>query len=119
MGDSILNKINTKGLNDNVHKHSVPGDTLPILLKDIDLYDVSNFGTFIIYVGGNDLSETLHYDRIEEFYEQLTTTIKFKNSDAHIILSKLAPCGDLDITTVNRMIERLSLRYNPDFVDNY
>ena len=119
MGDSILNKINTKGLNDNVHKHSVPGATLPILLKDIDLYDVSNFGSFIIYVGGNDLSETSDYDRIEEFYEQLITSIKFKNSDAHIILSKLAPRGDVDVTIVNRMIERLSLRYNLDFVDNY
>ena len=80
---------------------------------------MSNFGTFIIYLGRNDLSETLVYDRIEEFYEQLITIIKFKNSDAHIILSKLAPRGDLDVTNVNRMIERLSLRYNLDFVDNY
>lgn len=29
MGDSILSKINTKGLNEDVHKHSVSGATLP------------------------------------------------------------------------------------------
>lgn len=56
MGDSILNKVNTKGLIDTVHKHSVSGATVQTLIRDIELYDVTNFKTFFIYIGGNDLS---------------------------------------------------------------
>ena len=99
--------------------NSVSGATLPILLKDIELYDLSNFGTFIIYVGGNDLTYTSDYGRIEEYYEQLITTIRSKNTGAYILLNKLAPRGDVDVTIINHMIERISLRFNVDYVDNY
>lgn len=119
MGDSILNKVNTKGLTDTVHKHSVSGATLQTLIRDIELYDIMNFETVIIYIGGNDLSGNSGADLIEESYEQLIAMIQSRNSQARIVLCKLAPRGDADVTVVNRIIERLSVRLSVDFVDNY
>ena len=119
MDDSMLNKINTKGLKDNIHKHAVSGATLPTLIKDIDLYDLFNFETIIGYVGGNDSAKKVELGLFEQQYEQLITTVKSRNPSIRLVLCKLAPRGDTDVTFVNRIIERLSVCYNCDLVDQY
>ncbi|MEW8545039.1 MAG: SGNH/GDSL hydrolase family protein [Candidatus Thiodiazotropha sp.] len=119
MGDSILNKISTKGLKDNIHKHAIPGATLPTLIKDIDLYDLMNFESIIVYIGGNDSAGNVDLGLFEHKYEQLITTVKSRNPSIRLVLCNLAPRGDTDVTFVNKIIERLSFRYNCDLVDEY
>lgn len=119
MGDSVFNRINMKGLNSNVHKHSVSGATVETLMKDIQLYDIEQFDSIVLYIGGNDLSRSTEHDLIEEQYDQLIAIIKSRNPNCKLILSNLAPRGDVDVNIINEMIERLALHHNCDIVDNY
>ena len=52
IGDSILNGVNTKGLVKGIQKHSKGGATVNDLIEEISVYDVQNFETSIIYIGG-------------------------------------------------------------------
>ena len=52
IGVSILNGVNTKGLVKGIQKHSKGGATVNDLIEEISVYDVRNFETCIIYIGG-------------------------------------------------------------------
>ena len=73
MGDSILNRVNWKGLASSVHKHSVSGATIESLTRDIELYNLKNFSSLILYIGGNDLTDNTDSITIEEDYDYLVT----------------------------------------------
>lgn len=119
IGDSILHGVNVKGLKNNVHKHSVSGATINTLIKDIGMYDLTQFHTVILYVGGNDISKTRDIELIEEKYDQLIALIKAGNEHCKVILNKVAPRGDVDVNPLNMIIERLSSHHNTECVDSY
>lgn len=119
MGDSILHGVNVKGLKNNLHKHSVSGATIHTLIRDIEMYDLNQFHTVIIYIGGNDLSRTTDFELIEEKYDQLIALIKAGNEECKLILSKIAPRGDVDVNPINKIIERLSIYHKTEIVDCY
>ena len=79
MSDSIMHGVNMKGLKNNVHKHSVSGATIQTLITDIDMYDLTQFDTIALYIGGNDLSRKRDPELIEEEYDQLIALIKSRN----------------------------------------
>ena len=58
VGDSIINRVNTKGLKYNVHKHAIAGATIQTLMNEVQLFDLSKFDTIIAYVGGMTLRIT-------------------------------------------------------------
>ena len=119
IGDSILNKINMKGIKNNVHKHSVSGATLPTIINDIELFDLKIFDTIVVYIGGNDSARNVDLGLIEEKYEQLISILKSANPNIRLVLCKIAPRGDTDETFVNAIIERLSVRHSCEIVDQY
>ena len=119
MGDSILNRVNRKGLASSVHKYSISGATIKSLTRDMELYDLKNFSSLILYIGGNDLTDNTDSTTIEEDYEYLLSLIKSGNPSIRIILSKLAPRGDVDVTVVNSIIERLAIHHGLEVVDNH
>ena len=119
MGDSKLHGVNVKGLKNNLHKHSVSGATINTLIRDIEMYDLTQFHTVILYIGGNDLSRTTDFELIEEKYDQLIALIKAGNEECKIILSKIAPRGDVDVNPINMIVERLSVHHKTEIVDCY
>lgn len=119
MGDSILNRVNRKGLASYVHKYSVSGATIKSLTRDIELYDLKNFSSLILYIGGNDLTGNTDATTIEEDYDYLLTLIKSGNPSIQIILSTLAPRGDVDVSFVNSIIERLAIHHGLEVVDSH
>jgi hypothetical protein len=117
MGDSIVQRMHPKGLESYVHRHAVPGAKIQTLLNDIHLFNLKQFETIIIYIGGNDLSATTDLELLEEKYDQLIATIKSSNSQAKIVLLQLAPRGDVDVTSMNIIIQRLSAHHKTDNID--
>ena len=69
IGDSILHPINSKGLIRGLHKHSRGGATVSDIINDIALYDLSQFQTIIISVGGNDSANGIDEELFEEKYD--------------------------------------------------
>ena len=119
MGDSILNRINTKGLNSNVHKHSVSGATLENLMTDIDLYDISQLDSIILYIGRNDINGSKEHSTIAEQYDKLVAIIRSRNPNCKVLLSKIAPRGYVNVKMINDIIERVAIHHKCDIVDNY
>lgn len=119
MGDSVLHGVNSKGLQHNVHKHSVSGATIRTMLRDIELYDLKQFSSIIFYIGGNDLSRNIDSDLIEEQYDQLIAIVKSQNPECQIILCKLAPRGDVDVSVINKIVERLACHHKTECADNF
>ncbi|MCG7875883.1 MAG: SGNH/GDSL hydrolase family protein, partial [Candidatus Thiodiazotropha endolucinida] len=119
IGDSVLNRINIKGLHTTVHKHSVSGATIETLLSDISLYDMAQFETVILYVGGNDLSSNKNHSVLHDQFDHLIALIKSGNPTCKIIVSKLAPRGDVDVRIINNMIEQIAFHHQCDIADNY
>ena len=119
LGDSILHGINPKGLKNNVHKHSVSGGQIKTIISDIEMFDLSQFHTVILYIGGNDISRNRDLELIEEEYDQLVAIIKAGNENCKVVLCKVAPRGDVDVNQINLIIERLSLHHQAECVDTY
>ena len=89
MEGSILNRVNRKGLASYVHKYSVSGATIKSLTRDIELYDLKNFSSLILYIGGNDLTGNTDASTIEEDYDYLLTLIKSGNPSIRVISPRL------------------------------
>ena len=102
-----------------VHKYSVSGATIKSLTRDIELYDLKNFSSLILYIGGNDLTGNTDATTIEEDYDYLLQLIKSGNPSIQIILSTLAPRGDVDVSFVNSIIERLAIHHGLEVVDSH
>ena len=111
IGDSILNRINTKGLVRGTHKHARSGVTISDIVNDIDLYDLTAFQNIIIYVGGNDSYEKTDEVLFEETYDQLISLIKTSNPDSTVYICTIAPRGFTDVSSINSCIEKLSLHW--------
>lgn len=119
MGDSIIQRINPRGLLPNVHKHAISGGTIKDILNDIHSFNLCQFQTVILYIGGNDLSRTSDHELIEELYDQLIAVIKASNPNIRIVLCKIAPRGDVDVNILNMIVERLSAHHALTSVDIY
>ena len=107
IGDSILNGINTKGLVKGVQKHAKGGATVKDLLDEISVYDMTNFGACIIYVGGNDCSNNTNIDAFVDKYDQLISIIKTSNPSCKVYMCEIAPRGDVDVSEFNRSLDKL------------
>ena len=107
IGDSILNNVNTKGLVKGVRKHAKGGARVNDIIEDISDYDMRNFETCIIYVGGNDCAKRANVDNFVDAYDQLISIIKSSNQQCKIYICEIAPRGDTDVSAFNSGIERL------------
>lgn len=85
MGDSIIKGINPRGLKNNVHCN-ISGATVDVLQDQIFVYDLRNFSTIIIYVGGNNVSNGSNIEYVDEKFDQLLQYIKKANSDLSTVL---------------------------------
>jgi lysophospholipase L1-like esterase len=126
LGDSIIQRLNPKGLLTSVHKHAIPGGTIKDVLNDIHSFNLCHFNTVILYIGGNDLSRTTDHELTEELYDQLLALIKASNPSIKTVVCKLAPRGDVDVSILNMIIDRLAAHHSwvsvvdifSDFYDN-
>ena len=111
IGDSILNGINTKGLVKGIQKHAKGGATVQDIIEEISVYDMKNFESCVIYVGGNDCAKGKDVDRFIDEYEQLVSIIKAYNPTCKIYLCEIAPRGDVDVSSFNKSIQGLSKQW--------
>ncbi|MEW8547726.1 MAG: GDSL-type esterase/lipase family protein [Candidatus Thiodiazotropha sp.] len=108
IGDSILSGVNTKGLIKGIQKHSKGGATVNDLIEEISVYDMRNFETCIIYIGGNDCANGTDVKTFVDAYDQLLSLIKTTNPACRVYICNIAPRGDVDVTGFNKGIDRLS-----------
>ena len=119
IGDSLLSGVNKKGLKTNVHCQPFPGATVNTVINKIDLFDLSKFGSIIIYVGGNDSPKIRDTEQFEAQYRELITLIREKNSDCNIYLCGSCWRGDADVSTINKVIDKLAQEYKLRYIDTY
>ncbi len=108
IGDSILNGVNPKGLHQELHKHTTGGATVSTLIEEVAVYDLKSFSHVVVSVEGNDAARHTHENRFEEQLDQLLSIIKCANENCIVIVCKVAPRGDVDVTAVNTSIGRLA-----------
>ena len=96
-----------------------PGATVDTIIKKIDLFDLSKFGSIVIYVGGNDSPKIRDTEQFETQYRELITLIREKNSDCKIYLCGSCPRGDADVSIINKVIDKLAEEYRLRYVDTY
>ena len=106
IGDYILSGINQRGLRNKVECQPISGASVDLLLEKVQIYDLKKFQNIIIYVSGNDASQNIDIEYIEEKYEQLVCLIKNKNSTINIYLCSICPRGDTCVDDINDMIKR-------------
>lgn len=119
IGDSIISGINPKGLKENVYKDGISGASVDCILKEVKVFDLSQFSHIIIYVGGNNASKGTDTEYFEEKYDQLLDHIKKKNNNCEVLLVNSCPRGDTDTAEVNSIIHSLAEEYHMTFVDAY
>lgn len=119
IGDSIVSGINPKGLKENVRRDGIPGASVDCILKEVKVFDLSQFSHIIIYVGGNNASKGTDSEYFEEKYDQLLDYIQKKNNKCEVLVVSSCPRGDTDTTEINSIIHRLAEEYHMTFVDAY
>ena len=117
LGDSIIKGVNTKGLANEVHKHSISGGNIHQLIDEINLYDLKVFSTIIIYIGGNNVARGDNPSITEEKYDKLISLIKCSNRSCKIILCSIAPRTDADVSNFNQAVAKLAMHWRCQNVD--
>ena len=117
LGDSIIKGVNTKGLANGVHKHSISGGNIQQLIDEINLYDLKVFSTIIIYIGGNNVARGDNPSITEEKYDELISLIKCSNRSCKIILCSIAPRTDADVSNFNQAVAKLAMHWRCQNVD--
>ncbi len=72
---------------------------------------MKSFNTVILHCGGNDASNGIDIELFEEKYDQLVGLVKTGNPASNVLLCKVAPRGDVDVTDVNSSISRLAAHW--------
>ena len=93
IGDSLISKVNPKGLAPNVIKNGVSGGNIDKISSQIKVYDIRKFSHVIIYVGGNDASSGTDVEYFEEKFDQVIQHIKESNNQCKIVLCTSCPPG--------------------------
>ena len=117
IGDSIIKGINPKGLKTYVHCNGISGGTVETVTDQLSVYNLKNFDTVIISVGGNDVSNGSDIEWAEDKYDQLIQLIKNANPDCLIVLCTACPRQDCDVTDFNDIIKTLSVEHKTSIVD--
>ena len=117
IGDSIIKGINEKGLNSNIHCHGISGATVETVLDQIQLFDLKNFSTIIISVGGNDISNGSNLEYVEEKYDQLLRQIQAGNPDCQKVICTICPRQDCNTTEMNGLLRLLSIEHGATLVE--
>ena len=119
LGDSILSGVNQKGLYRHVTIQPFPGATVETIWNKIVMYNLVQFKSVVIYVGGNDAARSRDPDMeyFEEKYDQLIKYIKTQNPSCDIYLCNMCPRGDAEINRTNEVIKNLSTVHETAYID--
>ena len=117
IGDSLISSVNPKGLKQNVFRNGISGGKITHVLNHMKVFDLNQFSTVIIYVGGNDAANGSDPELFEEKYDQLIRHIKGVNSQCQIVLCNMCPRGDTSTSEVNELIKSLSEEHQIVMID--
>ena len=117
IGDSILSGVNRKGLSRNVECQPCSGANIDTILEKVQMFDLTKFSDIVIYVGGNDSSNSSDNEYFEEKYEQLLQHIKSITPSCKIHLCTSCPRGDTDVEETNDVIKRLCEEHEVKCID--
>ena len=70
MGDSILGRINKKGLKNNVEDLHYPGAKIDTVCDKIKLFNLAEFKHVVLYVGRNNATNSQGMNETYEYYEE-------------------------------------------------
>ena len=71
-----MNRINLRGIEKGVQKHSKTGAKASDIVKDITSYSMKSFKAVVVFVGGNGASSKTDIELFEEKYDKLISLIK-------------------------------------------
>ena len=108
IGDSILNRINLRGIEKGVQKHSKSGAKASDIVEGITSYNMKSFKAVVVSVGGNDASSKTDIELFEEKYDQLISLVKTGNPDCELYMCNISPRGDADVRNYNACIAQLA-----------
>ena len=117
MGDSVISPVNPRGLKKEVFKHCIPGAGVDHIFDQSNIFNMSQFSEVILFVGGNDASNSTDMEYFEELYEQVILNLKQVNDTCQIYLCNMSPRSDTDVSEVNQAIHRLCQEHNLTLVD--
>ena len=117
IGDSLISKVNPKGLAPNVIKNGISGGNIDKISSQIKVYDIRKFSHVIIYVGGNDASSGTDVEYFEEKFDQVIQHIKESNNQCKIVLCTSCPRGDTCVSEVNNIIQSLTQDHGIGLID--
>ena len=123
MGDSILGRINKKGLKNNVEVLHYPGAKIDTVCDKIKLFNLAEFKHVVLYVGGNNATNSQGMNETYEYYEerldQLISYIKTENAECDIFICNMCPRSDKNVSTINTIILRQCETHSVIHIDAY
>jgi len=108
IGDSLIRNINEKGLNEGVHCYGISGATAEIISRRIQMFNLKEFSTVVISVGGNDSANKVDVEFFEAKLDEIIQYIKSCNPSCKIILCGICPRSDCDVTPYNELLHGLA-----------
>lgn len=90
---------------------------MEMVSDQICLYDLQNFSTVVISVGGNDVSNGSDLEYVEERFDQLIVQIRNRNPDCKIFLCTSCPRNDCDVSELNSLLSSLCREHSIQVVE--
>ena len=108
IGESLLNRINTRSNEKGVQKYSKNGARVSDNVDEIKSYKMKSFQTLIVSVEGNDASSKTDIELFEENYDKLISLVKTENPDCALYMCNISPRSDADVRSYNARILQLA-----------
>ena len=91
-----------------VQKHPKSGAKVQDIIDDITLYNMKNFQSVVVFIGGNDSSSGTDIKVFEEKYDELVSLIQTSNPNCHLYICSISPRGDTNVKMYNDCISRVA-----------
>ena len=118
VGDSILNKVNKNGLNNDTEPIYIPGGEARDIRINIQGWDMREYANVIIYVGGNDVSPKFGQVPMTSTLAELKeTTDWLRKQRCKVYICTVCPRSDADVTELNNEIRRFCRDSDAHLID--
>ena len=104
IGSSILQRINTRGLQRNVRVRTMTGAQISRVRDRIEKISLENITNIIVQAGGNDVSVNRNLAAIKNDFVEIIDNVKARSPKTRVFIAEITPRAGVDTSYANAML---------------
>ena len=116
IGSSILQRINTRGLQRNVRVRTMTGAQISRVRDRIEKISLENITNIIVQAGGNDVSVNRNLAAIKNDFVEIIDDVKARSPKTRVFIAEITPRAGVDTSYANAMLSSVCQEHDATLI---